>query len=419
MRTGLMPSRSARGVAAIASGTALGQLAGVLAAPLLSRFFLPSQFGVFTIVSAVAMILAPAMALRYEQAVPLPADDDDARGLVALGFAVSLATLVLLTAVALLVSEPLARAFGTPSSAPWLCVAPLLAATLAWFTLLNQWALRLQRYAATGRRNVIQGISTVVLQVVAGAAGAGGGGLVAGYAGGQLLGALALLPGSRLAGAGRDRMRRMAYRYRRFPLFLAPAGVINVAGIYLPPLLVAALFGTEAAGWLGFTQRILALPLTLIGQAVAQVYLSELAKTRRDATAREQRLFSMATRRLAVVGGAGALFLLATGPELFRVVFGANWVTSGELAQALAISLAAQFVASPLSQTLIVFERTGTQLTWDVSRLAAVTAAVLVPWSLGFGLVPCVWSLSLVSAAMYGVSWWLSRRALRAGVSAD
>ena len=64
---------------------------------------------------------------------------------------------------------------------------------------------------------------------------------------------------------------------------MAPAGVLNVAGLYLPILLLAWLYGPVVAGYVGFTQRVLGLPMTLIGQSVAQVYLGELSSVRASA----------------------------------------------------------------------------------------------------------------------------------------
>jgi len=208
-------------------------------------------------------------------------------------------------------------------------------------------------------------------------------------------------------------MREVASRYRRFPLLLMPAGVVNTAGLYLPVLLVAATYGATAAGWLGFTQRVLALPVTLIGQATAQVYLSELARNHRERSGRQGPLFRVASARLALVGGVLGILLLLLAAPLFPVVFGEAWRTSGLMAQALAISLALQLVASPLSQTLIVFERTGTQLAWDVTRLVTVSTSVYLSSALGLDVTQAIWVLSITSAACYAVLWLLSQRTLR------
>lgn len=394
------------------AGTAVGQLAALAAAPVLSRLYSPREFGAFAIVSGLAVVLGTAMALRYELAVPLPEADEDAQALVAGGVLLCVVSTLVMTGVLWATAAPLSHVLNDSELQPWLVAVPVLASCFALFRLLNQWALRQQRYIATARRNVVQAIATVALQVGAGLRGLDSGGLVLGLGGGQLLGATAMLPGSRLRGhISVARIRRNLARYRRFPLLLAPAGVVNTGGVYLPLLLIAAIYGSGAAGFLGFTQRILALPVTLVGQAVAQVYLSELAAQRRRQVGDSVALFRIASARLGAVGIAGALVLLFA-PQLWSWVFGATWEPSGQMARALGISLAAQLVASPLSQTLIVFERTGLQLGWDTTRLVTVSGAVVAAHAMGLGAVDCVWVLSVASTATYAWSWWLSRNVL-------
>lgn len=403
--------RARRGAMAIMAGTASGQLLALAASPVLSRLYTPADFGVFAVVSGLAMILGTAMAMRYEMAIPLPADDEDARTLVLLGALVTIGTTVVTTIAFWLWAPAIADLVGMPAARPWLVLAPAIAGAIAAFQLLNAWALRHQRYSATARRNVVTAVTTVTVQLLGGWRIAGPGGLVAGLASGQALGAASLISRAGLAGrVRRSDLRRLGRRYRRFPLMLAPAGLLNASGLYVPVLLVAALYGAEQAGWLGFTQRILSLPVALIGQAVAQVYLGELSHAQRGGGDRQARLFRAASVRLAAVGVAGALVLMVSAPALFPWMFGEPWRESGMMAQALAVSLALQLLASPLSLTLVVYERTGTQLAWDVGRLVLVTCSVLGASAAGAGVIACVWALSGSSAAAYALSWWLSRR---------
>lgn len=408
-------SRGGRGIAAIMLGTALGQVIAFGASPVLSRLYSPEDFGVFSVINALAMLLGTGMALRYELAVPLPREDHDARTLVVLGGVVTASTTILSIAVIAIFSGMIDQIVTDTRLRPWVITVPLIAASLATFRILNQWALRQQRYAATARRNVVQSVSTVAIQLCVGMGLIGPAGLIAGLAGGQAVGAASLIHGAGLRGhSSWADLRRLARRYRRFPMLLAPSGILNAAGVYVPVILFATLYTSQVAGWFGFTQRMLALPITLVGQAVAQVYLSELAQSRRrGGGGRQLALFRAASARLMIVGGAGALCLILLARPVFPLVFGEAWRESGAMAQALAVSLALQFVASPLSQTLIVYERTVLQFVWDTSRLLLATAAVVVPASVGTSPLATVWCLSIVSALCYAWSWILSSRTIR------
>ena len=412
-------SRSRRGVAAIALGTSTGSVLALILSPVITRLFDPTSFGSFTVLTSVSLVLAPALSLRLELGVPLPEREDSAWALVHVGLTTSILGAVALS-TALLVARPFLIS-GTLSQ--WLWVTPVMAASMSTFAVLNAMAIRHARYAAIARRNVLMAVSSLGLQIGAGLMGLGVGGLVLGFAAGQVIAAASLLVGSGLrspeARAGRQTMvvREALSRYRHVPALLSFAGVLSMLGLQAPVFLLALFYDAEVVGWFGLTQRVLAAPLSLIGLSVAQVYLSEIARTRRQREGGEARYFVKASRALLALGVVLASLLLIAAPMLFTTVFGDAWRESGVYARALAIALAAQLTASPLSQTLIVYERSGLQLGWDLFRVAAVGVAVAAPALAGLPADHTVWILGATLTVAYAVSWELSRRTVRANPS--
>ncbi|NJP32598.1 lipopolysaccharide biosynthesis protein [Micromonospora thermarum] len=410
-----------RGVLSIASGTVGGQLLLLAAAPALARLYGPADFGVFTVIATLVATLGTVAAFRFELAVPLPEEERRAYGLVALGLTCALLTAVAVTVVVAFVGDAVAAAFGQPALRTWLWLVPWASAAMGCLLVLNQLAIRHRRYGSIGRRNFLQSVSMLLTQLLAGVAGLRSGGLALGLGIGQAAGALMLLPGAHLRsaeakGAWSPReLWRTALRYRRFPLVLAPSGLTNVLGLQLPVLLIAYWYGSAAAGWLGLTQRVLAAPAALLGVAVAQVYLGELARAARETPERARLIFLGASRRLALIALPGAVLVVVGAPALFRLLFGDGWAGSGAYAQALAIGTAAHFVASPLSQTLIVFGRQGLQLAWDVGRILVVTGAVGLTVLTGGSALAAVWAFGLSAAVAYAASWLLSLRTVVAG----
>lgn len=414
-------SAGSRGVLAIAGSTAAVQGVALLAAPVLARLYSPSDFGLFAVVTALSLIIGAVAGLRLEQAIPLPTEGRTAYGLAAGGMA-SAATVAAVGVVAATVAgAPVAVLLHLPGSRWWLLCPPIVGGLVAVYAIFNQLAIRRRDYATVGRRNVAQGVATLATQLGAGAAGLRPGGLVAGLGMGHVVGVVTLARSAQLgsdeARAGRRpaQVRAAASRYRRFPLLLAPAGLLNVAGQHAPVMLVSALFGGHVAGWLGLTLRVLALPLALVGTATAQVFLGQLAHVARTGDGDARRLFLAATRRLLAVGAALAVVLGVAGPWLFTAIFGGRWSESGIYAQSLAVALAAQFVASPLSQTLIVFERLRLQFVWDAGRLVAVSTAIVVAAQVSESPVTALRAFAVASTVAYVVSWWLSYRTVRRG----
>ncbi|MBQ1047991.1 oligosaccharide flippase family protein [Micromonospora sp. C51] len=404
----------------IAAGSAGGQLMLLLAAPVLARLYGPTDFGLFTVLTTLAATVSAVAAGRFELAVPLAEQDREAQDLALVGLVTALATALLATAVVAATRDEVAALFDHSALRTWLWLAPWTAAAMAAVQVLNQIAIRHRRYGAIGRRNFLQALATLLTQLGAGALAIRSGGLALGLCVGHVVGAVSLLKGTKLRRIAsvpapqRRSLWRVAVTHRRFPLLLAPAGLLNVLGLQLPVLLIAFYYGTEVAGWLGLAQRMLALPVALIGMAIAQVYLAEISKAARTGSGNARALFLRTSRQLGVVAGAGALLIGLGAPRVFAFVFGPEWTTSGVYAQALAVFVGAQFVGSPLSQTLIVFGRQGLQLAWDVGRTLLVAAAVTVPALVGASALTAVWAFGLTASLAYGASWLLSLHTVNA-----
>lgn len=415
-------SPARRGLIAIMSGVAGGQLLALLASPILGRLYPPLEYGPFAVINAAVIPLGTIAALRLELAIPLPWREGMARDVARLGLQLCAAFGGVGLVLAWFAKDPLASALGqshaVASLVPWV---PVIAGEVGAFAILNQLAIRQKAYGAIARRSLLQAAATVIAQIAAGLAGLGAQGLALGLAIGQGVGVATLavsiraLPGSQAtvhASAG-----RILRRFRSFPLLLAPAGLLNSLGLQAPVLLASALFGVEVSGWLGMTQRILALPIGLLGTTMAQVYLGEFGEAKRTGSNQLVSLFTRTSRRLVLIGVGIAAIVMLVGPYAFSLVLGSRWETSGLFARALAIGLVAQMVASPLSQTLIVMEKNLQQFVWDVARLAACGGAVYLGYRLGYSATTTMWLLGVATALMYAIVWYLSWRAVTTAAS--
>lgn len=416
-------SKASRGVFKVVAGTAAGQALTVIAAPVLSRLYTPADFGVLAVFLSIAMTLGTIAALRLEQAVPIPESDRDAVSLVGLGTVAAVTVTLLGTVAALFLDESLADALGQPQLDQWLVLAPVTGGVIACFMLLNQYAVRQGRFGAIGRRNFAQAATTLVVQVGLGLSGLKPGGLLLGIGIGQALGAVAVALGSGIwrtikSGAWSiARLRFAAREHRRFIVLLTPAGLLNVLGIQVVPVLMSLYFGDQVTGLLGLTQRVLWIPVLLFGTAVAQVYLNQAAIVARAGASELRPLYKRTSRRLLLLGLIVSAPLAVAGPPIFGLAFGSAWREAGLYAALLAPSLLAQVVAFPLSQTLIVLGLVGRQAAWDAFRLVAIVLSVVVPAELGESAVVVIASFSVASTLTYVVAWWMSWSALQGSSS--
>lgn len=353
-----MPSsRFARNVSVLVGGTAAAQIVSLLAAPVLTRIYGTEAFGMLAVYVALISMISVVASLKYELAIPLPESERQVVALtvLSLGIVVVIASLVGITIY--LAGSEIANLLGIPGLATYLWLVPLGVFLVGVFQILNYWAIRLKDFS------VLAGIRIKQQLVVVGTQFAlfnlGGVGLLLGQALGQGVGirllTKKLVPATSWRLISIEEVKEVAIRYRSFPFFSTWAAFLNSAGAQVPALVFASFFGASAAGLYALAHRIIALPMGLIGKAVAQVFLSDAAEEHR--AGRLAPLVISAQRALIKVIVPPTLFLILFGPPAFSLVFGEQWREGGEVASWLALWMLFSFSTSPLSTLFAIIEK--------------------------------------------------------------
>ena len=128
------------------------------------------------------------------------------------------------------------------------------------------------------------------------------------------------------------KLKQVARRYWRFPVYHTPAELLGSLCRQMPPILLATYFSVEAVGLYWLTNRVLERPTMLFGADMSQVFLQRIAAERsreRDPTP----LFVKTTLVMAALSPPPFLLIIAFGPDLFSVFFGGEWHRAGEYAR--------------------------------------------------------------------------------------
>lgn len=371
-----------RGTVTLACCTALGAILIIAAAPFLTRLFTPEVFGTVAVYTSIVSIIAPVVSLRYDLAIVLPEDDDQAANLLVLSLLILVPICGVLAILALLWSREIAVWLNTPALAPYLWLAPIGILGAGAYQALNSWGLRQQEYGKIARTRLSQNGGMAVTQV-------GLGVLLKGNPAALLIGDLV----SRFGGVGLLlrhawpwlRTRRLSWisikesakRYAKFPFFSAPASLLTAIETQIPTILLAKYFGPSVVGWYALTYRVLRAPTSFLGQAAAQSLFANAARLSRDRE-RLQQLTERATIVLMAVGLPMFALVIQEGPELFSRAFGPSWTQAGLYARILAPWLFISFVANPLSNLLNVREWQGTTLLYSAMECATAVGCLMV-----------------------------------------
>jgi O-antigen/teichoic acid export membrane protein len=394
----LLPkNRFVRGVSILAGGTATGQVIVVLAAPLLTRLYGPEDFGLLAVFTAMLMSMGLIASLRYQLAIPLTEKDQEAVHVVVLCLLVVAGITLFSCVLVFFFRQQIAQLLNVPLLTGYLWLLPVGLLLLGTYQVFNFWAIRVKAFPIIAKTKFIQAASMVAVQT-----------------GGYVLGPLALLLGMiSQQGAGVTTLGALtirkkwplfkstrwedilqaAKRYRRFPIYSTWGGGFNRVGAELAPVLFSAFFSPATAGFYALAHRVIAMPMKLIGRAIADVFFSSSPEALR--TGRLGMLVANVHTKLAQIAMPPALFLFIVGPDLFRLVFGEKWAIAGQVARWLSPMLYTQFIVSPLSRVLMVLEQQAVETMLQFVLLASRFVAIIIGvWIDDFMIAVIIYGIS-------------------------
>lgn len=408
-------SEYATDIRLVATSAIFSQALLLACTPILTRLYTPSDFGVLAVFISIVGVVQVVACFRYDIAISLSKDRQESFHTLALCLIGSLLCTVLVGAVFA------SGALGTSNSGlgqiqrfGWLVIVGTFAVGV--FMALNAWVGYAQKFALIAKMKVRQALSSAVAQVGFGFLTVGPMGLLVGYIISQSYGASAFAVEVKRARPQRFGLRdvfAVAAKYRQFLFFAFPAAVINRLGIHIVPVLFGHYYSIAGAGFFLLAQRLVALPTLVVGRSVAQVYTNRLAK---DSLAGDTRLLPTYAKTILSLLALGALplgLLGAFSPWLFGLVFGDEWRLAGVFCQILTPAFYAQFVVSPMIQTLNVLGYQKAQLIWDSFRLAALVAVFIVSNMYGMSDLFAVIAISATLTATYVLQFLLSMWAIR------
>jgi O-antigen/teichoic acid export membrane protein len=386
--------------------------------PVLTRLYSPEAFGLFSVFAALNGIFGIVMAGRYEFGIPLSERDQDAAGLAIAGAMVSCVLTVLATVLVWVFGEQLSSATDMPELVSLLWLLPPILFLTGIGQPLEFWSIRRDTMRLNAATRVAQYGGQAASQVVLGVVGAGAIGLTIGYGLGYLTRAVLFVV--KLTHADRNilattrfaQVRRVAWSMRRYPFLTMLSSMVKSGTQFLPTILFATFFGPAVAGGFDLAQRILAVPVRLVGSAASQVFLAEASQR---SVADLLRLFSRTVPRFLLLGALGMAPIMIAGPFLFAFAFGEPWREAGSFAQALAVLQLARFVQAPTSQSFNILGRQDLEL--RTAMLGAISLAasfgLIALLDVGPATAVLIYSISssIGNVAMLHLTWQTARKA--------
>ncbi|MCF6138818.1 oligosaccharide flippase family protein [Pseudalkalibacillus berkeleyi] len=402
-----------RNVVIVATGTAAAQVVTMAFAPVLTRLYGAEAFGVLGVFMALVGIVSPIAALTYPIAIVLPKSEGDAKGLIRISLFISV-FFALFTAIVLFVfNNPIVKFLQIEVIAPFLYLIPLVMLFSAFLQIAQQWLFRTKQFRITAKVAFFNALILNSAKVGIGWFAPVVTVLVFISTIGNALHTFMLIRGTTIFlkkevsdSLESKELKKLAKKYKDFPLYRAPQVLINAVSRSLPVLLLSVFFGPASAGFYNIGKTVLDMPIRLIGKSVTDVFYPRIAEAANNGE-NLTRLICKSTLLIAVVGIIPFGIVVAYGPQLFGFVFGTEWVVAGEYARWLALWLFFMFINLPSSVAIPVMNLQGRFLLFEIISMILNILGLAIGFYLFDNdvLAIALYSLTGVIAYLYLSIW--------------
>jgi len=164
-------------------------------------------------------------------------------------------------------------------------------------------------------------------------------------------------------------------------------------------MLFSACYSSRIAGFMFLSERVIWRPLLLVSSSLLQVFTGEAGKAvSQDPAQLRRRFYQVVPRQMLLVSTWITVANLLAG-WVFPMLFGQEWGNAIPYLRALSLAYCFQAVLHPVSTTLQMLEHQVTAAMWQVGRLVAVIAGVILAWNYGYSALAALWFASLAQAA--------------------
>lgn len=351
------------------SGTIIAQIVALAIIPILTRLYLSSEFGIYSLFFSITSILGLVSSLKYDQAIMLPKSENEARVLVFLSILFTFGVSIIVGIGLILFQGSFIKYFEDLSYFIWFI--PLSVLLIGLIQIFNSYSSRSQLYKEMSMVRIANSVTVLNFQSLSKYLFKFDG-LVFGKILGDIvsLGIFLFLFIDRqilnFKTPSWNQLYDVSKKYVNFLKYQSPTKLLNAISQNIPVLLFASLYSVEIAGFYALTLRVLQAPITLIGGSTKQVYYQKASKIY-AAGDNILELYLKTTLGLLKLFIIPLIIVLFFGEYLFDFIFGNEWTLSGKMAQVLIVWFLFLFINSPSVMTYSILNLQKVQMRLEMT----------------------------------------------------
>lgn len=370
-----------KSISMLIGGTVFAHAITILALPFITRLYSPEDFSRLAIYTSLLGIFSVVACLRYEIAIPLPNNDDEAEQLLIISIINSFVFSVVLFLFLYFFNPAIQQWFHEKyfSEIIWLLPLGVLSASL--YSAFKFWCTRKKEFKVIAKTKLEQALSSVVAQLGLGWLSITSIGMLVGQFFYNGAGVFSLIRKKhKFSNLKTEEIIKTYKKYSSYPKYSVSEALFNTAGVHLPMLLIAMIAAPKEAGYLLLASKIMVIPMVLIGTSVSQVYYAHANEASQKGEL--EKFTKNCMLRLLKIGAVPLIVIGTVAPWGFVLVFGEEWRRAGELVAWMTPWFLVQFVASPVSLVLHICMRQklalALQFVGFILRVGSIFLAVMI-----------------------------------------
>ena len=408
-------SEFSRNVLTLMTGTTIAQAIPIAISPILTRLYSPEDFGILALYMSIASLLAVVATGRYELAIMLPRKESDAFNVVVLSLAIAILISLFSFMVVFTFNEQITNMLNNPKISNWLYFVPLTILLTGTYQSLNYWNNRKKQYKLISTTRVVQSASSGVSNLTFGFSGYTYGGMILGGLIGQVVSTSILSKKLLQDDSGlfkyisKAKIFALMKKYKKFPLVNSLHAFINILKENSVNIFIALKYSSSVLGYYFFMLRLMKLPSGLLGSSIAQVFYREA--TERFAVEKNiQGLVLSLIKKLALISILPIGLFYFVAEDLFRIVFGEEWIVAGSYAKAITPYILFHFIASPMGMVPLIVNEQEKAFFWGLFESILFVSLFIVGYFVFSDLTITLYLLSIVMPLYFLIYfYWIYR----------
>jgi len=395
-------SEFSRNVLTLMTGTMIAQAIPIAISPILTRIYTPEDFGLFALYISMASIISVIATGRYELAIMLPKEDEDAVNIVVLSLLLSFFVSFIALLIVFFFNTQITNFLENPTISNWLYFIPITVFLTGLYQSFNYWSSRKKYFKQLATTKVLQSTTTSGTNLGMGFNDFGASGLILSSAIGQFLATTFL--GKMIWNkdkklffvVSKKKIVSMAGKYIKFPKYDIPSAFLNSMSTHAFIIVFGKIFGASYLGFYSFAQRLLFVPSSVLTSSLSDVTYQKLSYLYADKKYMEMNeIITNLVKKLFYFMTLPFLLIILTSQYYIPLIFGEAWLELYKYFYVLSILIYATLLIVPISHLLKIYTLQNISLFQHLFVISVKVFALIIALIFGYSFLKTVFIMTL------------------------